>query len=531
MSGVRITRGLLAVSSGWLLLLACGSRTGLLPGNPAADGGAAGVEPAPPPPECVVALDCPQPLPGQCGSAGCTDGRCRLDVSLTCDDGDPCTVDTCEMNRCVFADGRVDADGDGAFARGTAADPQAPLGCGDDCDDSDPNVFPGAVELCDSVDNDCNGVADEGTGLTPTTRPPVRVSPDSAELASAAGLAFDGTGFGATMSVKLGTWQGHFRRLDANGNPLGDSQRVARINAESYGGPLLWTGERYLTAYSDARQDGNYEIYFNLLNAAGQRLNEDLRVTNADDFSLRPSLVWTGAESLLVWDDRRFEGRRDQSALFGQRISSDGRLLGGNVRLTPADAAGESASVALSDSGVGIAFVALDDGGNDTRVKFLTASRGLERPSAISTIDFVNATNPTVTAVGGKYVVTFHEANPNIGPSIFGVVIGPGGVELGPRSMTVGGLHARDNATYSYGDRFVMVWADDLTGRYQLYAQIFDAQLSPLSPRMRVTSTDTLTRGAALAPSSDGGLGILYSDETSQQTFFTRLDCIERFQL
>jgi hypothetical protein len=31
-----------------------------------------------------------------------------------------------------------------------------------DCDDTDPNVNPGAAELCNGVDDDCNGVADDG---------------------------------------------------------------------------------------------------------------------------------------------------------------------------------------------------------------------------------------------------------------------------------------------------------------------------------------------------------------------------------
>jgi len=32
---------------------------------------------------------------------------------------------------------------------------------GEDCDDSDPAVNPGAVDLCDGIDNDCNGTADD----------------------------------------------------------------------------------------------------------------------------------------------------------------------------------------------------------------------------------------------------------------------------------------------------------------------------------------------------------------------------------
>jgi hypothetical protein len=51
-----------------------------------------------------------------------------------------------------------DADGDGFT-------PKAPKGEQPDCDDQDPTVFPGAPELCDGIDNDCSGQADEGFDL------------------------------------------------------------------------------------------------------------------------------------------------------------------------------------------------------------------------------------------------------------------------------------------------------------------------------------------------------------------------------
>ncbi len=524
--------------SAGLLAAGCGSRTELRPGSVGASGGEPGVEPLP---ECLSQFDCPQPEPSQCGFAVCNRGVCELNLGPACDDGNPCTIDVCTADLgCQFMDGRVDADGDGAFASGNITDPKAALGCGSDCDDANAEVRPGGVELCDALDNDCNGVVDDGTALQAPALAPVRVSrtqdPDcpasdpACVRSSATGLAFDGEWFGATMTTQVRRSKGEFQRIDRSGALLDGPQPLSRVNAESYGGPLVWTGERYLTAYQDARQDDNYEIYFDVLNRKGQRLVEDVRVTNADDFSLRPSLVWTGAEALLVWDDRRFEGAGDASALFGQRVSLDGELRGANERLTPVGAYGEAPSIALSDARVGIAFVELRADGRPG-LKFMTASRTLTDPSTPLEIPFDDPDGANVTALGDKFAVTFHQHGDVIGSSIFGVLIGPQGIELMPRSLTVG-RHARGHATYSYGDRFVMVWADDKDGPYQLYAQTFDARLSPVSPILRVTSTMTDTVGPAIAPASDGAMGVLYTDQGSgkPQTFFTRLDCRAAFQ-
>ena len=39
------------------------------------------------------------------------------------------------------------------------------LGCIDDCDDTNPNVSPNIAEVCDSIDNDCDFIVDEGVQL------------------------------------------------------------------------------------------------------------------------------------------------------------------------------------------------------------------------------------------------------------------------------------------------------------------------------------------------------------------------------
>jgi MYXO-CTERM domain-containing protein len=124
---------------------------------------------------------------GSCGAdcaldhatAACHDGSCQVEE---CDDGwQDCNgddVDGCETNlatdtqhcgtcrkRCgagqVCSDGTCECPDEDGDTHGVPP-------CGDDCDDSDADVFPGQEEACDDeVDNDCDGDTDEGCEKEP----------------------------------------------------------------------------------------------------------------------------------------------------------------------------------------------------------------------------------------------------------------------------------------------------------------------------------------------------------------------------
>jgi cysteine-rich repeat protein len=92
------------------------------------------------------------------GAETCTAAShtCASAAALDCNDGDPCTTDSCEMSM-GCANVLIDVDGDG-FAPGTCTTSGL---MGGDCNDTNSSVFPGAAELCDSIDNDCDGMVDD----------------------------------------------------------------------------------------------------------------------------------------------------------------------------------------------------------------------------------------------------------------------------------------------------------------------------------------------------------------------------------
>ena len=92
----------------------------------------------------------------RCDPTGTTPGAgCVAGAPIDCSDGLACTTDVCAEPG-VCSNGGSDFDGDTYTARGCAT--------GDDCDDRNARINPGAAELCDGIDNDCSG-ASAGTGV------------------------------------------------------------------------------------------------------------------------------------------------------------------------------------------------------------------------------------------------------------------------------------------------------------------------------------------------------------------------------
>jgi len=66
-------------------------------------------------------------------------------------------------------DGYIDSNSDGTCSTYNCIPTGSSSTPGNDCNDTNAAIHPGAIEVCDGVDNDCDGNVDEGIPSTPTT--------------------------------------------------------------------------------------------------------------------------------------------------------------------------------------------------------------------------------------------------------------------------------------------------------------------------------------------------------------------------
>jgi len=483
-------------------------------------------------PSCESDSDCAEYGSLCRGVPHCIDKLCVRDPPLDCDDEDPCTADSCvepgssdaSPSGCVHENVRVDMDRDRHDALAVAGP-----SCGDDCDDTNPAVFPGADEICNGRDDDCDERIDEGASYTPE-RNDVRVTTDP-EQTGAGGLAWSPATetWGATYwAYRDGTADVWFVELDEHGRPLDAAKLLTPEPGDAFGASLVWTGREYDAVWED-RRAGNYEIFFNRLAPDGEKLGPDYRVTEAPGWSINSAVLWTGDELAIVWQDGRHEDEVPENfEIYLTFLDRDGFEIGDDLRLTNDPSNSEGPAIARGGDELGIAFV---DGRLGTQQVFFLVTDltgNVVMPEVRVSAGSSRAVDPVVTWVGDAFLVAWQDESgedfdimaarvsrdpPRVEPPI--VLSGGPSFERAPRMLW-------------NGDRTLVVYSDDRAGSYDIYGVLLDEALAPLGDPIRIT---TAPRDSVFgAPRRAGtALGILFDDQRdgNWEAYFTRLLCID----
>jgi hypothetical protein len=454
---------------------------------------------------------------------------------VACDDKDPCTSDICEpkTGACSHPDATVDLDRDGHRAPLPGRGAGEMNACGDDCDDRNAAAFPGGIEVCDGADNDCNGIVDDGGVLAPSGET-VLVS-EAMAVTEPSSLAFANGGYLGALNAEVDKRASLLLApLTRTGARASAPSQLSGIPADILGGSLLWIGDRFGIIWSDrrdARGSINWETYFNLLNPDRTKRMADVRLSRVDGFSFNASFAFTGLEFVVVWQE---DGMNTFGIdeIYGQRLDREGALVAGNVKLVTEGPQVQTApAIAAGQRSLGVTWVRGDVVEGSHRVIFTPFDFQL-RPLASTTVlsgTMTDAVYPTIVYSASQYIVAWYQYP--YGPNILGAVRDELGQEVvRPKILTQGNRHARSPALLPFGDRVLLVWADDRDGNqgYELYIKTLDRRLEPLGPEQRLTSArgDSIDPVVAFGPGGD--VGILFSDNRAglPQTFFTRLACV-----
>ena len=346
-------------------------------------------------------------------------------------------------------------------------------GCGParDCNDADAATYPGASEVCDGYDNDCNGLIDDEPGCaTDCPNPDAYTGPAAATAGALTDfdptVAWTGQEYGVAWSDwrngftrhvyfarldstgnKVGAdtqitfsadeagypwivWNGteyavawedyrqggigiYFARIDASGNKIGGDVPVARtISYFFYMKPILvWTGQDYGVAWSD-ETSGNFDIYFARLDPHGNMIGDILNVRSATGHAYLGDLVWNGQEFGIAWKDYRPGSSPDESEVYFARIAADGSLIGSEVRVTTAAGRSNDPTLAWSGSEWGIAWY--DNRGTgvyDIYFARLDATGTKIGGDLRLTNTSGYSAYPRIEWTGARYGLTWHESN------------------------------------------------------------------------------------------------------------------------
>lgn len=370
----------------------------------------------------------------------------------------------------------------------------------------------------------------------PASAPPVRRVTADADPSMEPSLAWNGSGWGVAWSDGARIW---FARLDSSGQPLGAPMPVGSAAENARHARLVWTGDGYGVAWDDARgRPSRQDVRFARLDAAGEPVGPDITVSSSSCGALFPTLVWTGTDFGLAWEDCR---DADWEIYFA-RVDGNGAAPPEPRRITASPENSLMPALVWDGLGFGLAWSDLrplpDNGGNfEILFNRLDAAGVALGPDLRITTAAGSGFWPTLAWNGLDYGLAWHDRRDDpdlLRGRIFVAHLDAAGQPFAPPTPVSGSDRTADTPALAWtGDGFALAWAEASSG-FPAESSIRLARLSSGTLLLGEALHITRSSGSAWRPAvtwTGASFGVAWDDdrEGNREIYFAsvRCDCVD----
>jgi hypothetical protein len=340
----------------------------------------------------------------------------------------------------------------------------------------------------------------------------------SSALTADGGIVWDGRAYAMVWSSDLlGGQDIWFARVAADGTVLTAPVPTISASGNQKNPALVWTGALYGLSWEDDR-NGNWDVYAAVLDDSGSVVGGENQITNNMQDQIWPSLVWTGGQFGLAWQDYRL---MNWNVFFGLLDPSGSLISGSTVVITLHIAAQVEPSLAWTGDGFGVAYVDYrDPTAPDIYFDLMDASGAVLTGNLPLAITALSEVDPSLVWSGAEFGLAWSD------PDVRFVRVSSAGAAIGsPVTVSTGEQPTLAWTGAEYGVAFMANRVVD----YDVYFRRLDEEGTVLGNQdVRLTSASSpewaFARGLAFG-TRGYGLGWNLTSPTTRSARFASIGC------
>ncbi|MFH1434967.1 MAG: DUF4215 domain-containing protein [Pseudomonadota bacterium] len=504
-----------------------------------------GVSPA----DGTVCLDAPRSicLRGACGESVCGDGYWDEEGGEQCEGNPPgsCTsacgtggTETCEScawvctppdELCNGEDDDCDGEPDNGFECAAGETDDACETCGGTGGITGSRTCSGGCEwgdccsqddFCNDCDDDCDGETDEieivETDIRVTNAPAYSGAPSMAynPAADEFGIAWHDGRSGMSSGEIM------FARISPAGEKLSADIQITDNWAASLFPSLVYTGSEYGVAWEDS-MSAYTDIFFTRIDDEGGTIGPVIQVTNATYSSDLPSLVYTGSEYGLAWDDARDTGGSGNlDRIYFAKLDDEGSKTTGDIMVTSRNVSSDQASLVFTGSRFAIAWRDNRSGNQDVYFTIFDMDGATIVDDARITDASTDSTAPALAFTGSEYGVAWLERRGGAWGAWYARIDEEGG-KIGSDIRISDAADGEFISSYVLneaplvwdpgGSVFGFSWTDDRDGNLEVYFTRFTHDGTLVDAELRMSNANDHSVHTTLAH-GDGQWAVAWRD-------------------